>query len=559
MEIVLKQVFSLASQYIRLNSFALALNSNSRTSVQEVYNRKDEYVKMGDGLPLPREVLCKGEDPVIIDSTSRDIKIHLADGFISFIGVPVVLQDGSVYGTLCALDKVPYSFSDEDVSLMKTMAFFVSYMLDRNTLEEQLEQSIRVDMLTHLPNKVRFSECLTEWHLEAKREKQSYSVLVMNVKRVKELHELLGYQASEDLLLQVSKRLLQLAPDGAELFKLEGDEFAFLVRSEKGLHVAQLVEDIYMTFDKAFYLNESDIYIGINVGVGRFPEDGNDIDSVLLKSYDALARVSQRGRSLFSSSSTLDSFEHFKMEAELRKALQRSELTLFYQPQYDLLSENLVGLEALIRWFHPVKGLVPPDQFIPMAEESEVIHQIGEWVLFTACTQAKEWLDHGVECGMISVNLSSKQFLDKQLINKVKWILQETSLPPTYLNLEITESMAMDVHHAMEQLNALKQLGVMISIDDFGKGYSSFSYLYNFPIDKVKIDKSFIETDKPLAIPQAIISMVHHLGMGVVAEGVETKEQVEFLKQHHCDEAQGYYFSKPLSVESLEKEIFHIG
>jgi EAL domain-containing protein (putative c-di-GMP-specific phosphodiesterase class I) len=309
-----------------------------------------------------------------------------------------------------------------------------------------------------------------------------------------------------------------------------------------------------------FYQNHNEILVTPSIGISIFPDHGDSFDT-LVKNADLamyLAKSLGKNNYQFYTDDLQEKSQHeFGMEINLRKALERNEFILFYQPQMNLETYELIGAEALIRWNHPEKGIISPAEFIPVAEETGLIIPIGEWALRTACMQNKKWQDDGLPPITIAVNISAKQFFQSRLPEVVRKVLNETGLEPKYLEIEITESMTMDVETAISTLIELKKIGVMISIDDFGTGYSSLNYLKRFPVDKLKIDQSFMSDCthdlNDQTIIKTIILMAQLLKLQVIAEGVETNDQVSFLLRHGCVEAQGYFFSKPVSAEEFEK------
>lgn len=302
-----------------------------------------------------------------------------------------------------------------------------------------------------------------------------------------------------------------------------------------------------------------------SIGISMYPDDGLAIEQ-LLKCADAAMYHAKEGRKsnfcFFSEELHQKITNRLELERDLRRAVGQGELELWYQPKMNLSSSRLIGMEALLRWKHPVYGIIAPGQFIHIAEETNLITPIGEWVLKEACRQMKAWLEHGMEGLSVAVNISFRQFADHEFPELVAKVLHEAGLPPQYLELEITESVAQNAMHAISALTKIKELGVGVSIDDFGTGYSSLSYLSQFPIDRLKIDQSFVRNlnASNQAIIRSILDIANHMNITVIAEGVETLEQVHFLQQHRCQEAQGYYYSKPLPAEqAFEYMVKHSG
>jgi predicted signal transduction protein with EAL and GGDEF domain len=365
----------------------------------------------------------------------------------------------------------------------------------------------------------------------------------------------------------VSERLRETIRPGdvvthKHLARLGGDEFTILIpdleRVENALAVAQRVKD---AMRRPFQLDGHEIFVTASIGISLYPEDGEDSHSLLKFADTAMYHAKNCGKNnakLYSSSLTMQIMSHVKLEVGLRKALQNNELYLLYQPQVDVPSSQIVGVEALVRWRHPEHGIIPPNDFIPLAEETGLIVPIGEWVLRTACSQAMVWQDTCRRAIRMAVNLSARQFKDENLTQIVLSALGDTGLEPRLLELELTEGTLMDDARAtMVMLEQLRGIGVLLSIDDFGTGYSSMSYLKRFDVRALKIDKSFIsglpQDSENAAITRAIIAMAHGLKMIVVAEGVETDEQLLLLEQYGCDLAQGYLLGRPSPQDSITR------
>ena len=366
------------------------------------------------------------------------------------------------------------------------------------------------------------------------------------------------------MLREIAVRLQSSVRKTDTVARLGGDEFVLiLLERPDGLagQGAATVQRIMDTVAQPLMIEGHEFFPTCSMGVAVYPTDGNDPETLMTHADVAMYRAKELGRNNFqfyAAAMNAQTLERLHMESELRHALARDEFVLHYQPQVDLRSGRVVGMEALLRWNHPEFGMVSPASFIGLAEETGLIDQIGTWVLRTACAQNKAWQLGGMRNLCVAVNLSARQFGKVDLTRSIKDILHETKLAPKYLEIELTESMVMtDVECAISTLRELKAIGVKLSIDDFGTGYSSLSYLKRFPIDVLKIDRSFVrdialDTDDA-AIVASIISLSHNLKLNVIAEGVETKEQLTYLRQHGCDEMQGYYFSKPVSAERFEQ------
>ncbi|MNH99869.1 Phytochrome-like protein cph2 [compost metagenome] len=427
-------------------------------------------------------------------------------------------------------------------------------------IDEQIRYMAYYDDMTGLPNRRLFKEHLNESLQIMKAKGARLAVFYLDIDRFKLVNDSFGHDYGNMLLMQIAERLTRCITENDFLARTEGDEFAFFYAQAADYNdVMALVASIVRVLEKPFLLEEYELHITASFGVAISSDEEEDADLLMKYADIALAKAKDKGRNdfqIYNSDMKLVSLNRLKLESELRKALINEEFLLHYQPQLDIDTGKIVGIEALIRWQHPERGLLSPNHFIPLAEESGLIVPIGEWVLRTACKQNKAWQDYGLPAISISVNLSIRQFFQHNLKGKVKQVLKQTRLDPQYLDLEITESMTMDVDHAIMSLLELKELGVHVSIDDFGTGYSSLYYLKKFPIDKLKIDRSFVRDilidPNDAAIVTTIIAMTRHLHLKVIAEGVETEDQLRFLHQNHCNEVQGYWFSPPLSAELMQ-------
>jgi predicted signal transduction protein with EAL and GGDEF domain len=344
-----------------------------------------------------------------------------------------------------------------------------------------------------------------------------------------------------------------------------GDEYMLLLTGLKNAgEAATIAAKIFETLKPSFRFNDVELHIAPSIGITIYPEDGEDAEILVKNADTAMNRAKELGRNsyqFYSPDMNAQSLRRLDLESNLRKALERGELLLHYQPQYDLENEKIIGLESLARWNHPARGLIQPSEFIPMAEETGLIVPIGKWALHTACAQNKAWQNAGLAPVRVAVNLSARQFFQTDLPAYVAGVLKETGLEPDWLELEITESVIMqNFETTIDQLIRLMNLGVQISIDDFGTGYSSLNYLKKLPIHSLKIDRSFVkdieEDSDNSAIVSAVIAMAHNLKLEVVAEGVETEAQLAFLRLHRCNKIQGYLFSRPLPADEIERLLF---
>ncbi|WP_052353819.1 sensor domain-containing protein [Neobacillus jeddahensis] len=416
------------------------------------------------------------------------------------------------------------------------------------------------DQLTGLPNRYLFCEKINDVVRNSKEFNKHFAILFMDLDRFKTINDTLGHELGDRLLIEFGKGLKSCIKATDIVSRYGGDEFAILLPDSNAIRALKVSGKILAHFSVPIELDPHEILVTPSIGISIFPEHGENFDT-LIKNAD-LAMYHAKNHHLkniqFFSDIIKSQYQHeMNVELELRKAIEQEEFILYYQPLIDLETNQIIGAEALIRWEHPVKGLISPANFISIAEESGLIIPIGEWVIQTACRQNKDWQLAGFPLIKIAVNISAKQFFQSNLVELIQDVLEKNMLEPKWLELEITESMTMDIDGALSTMMELKKLGVKMSIDDFGSGYSSLNYLKTFPIDTLKIDQSFIRecTSDPNdeTIVKTIIAMAHNLNLQVIAEGVETKEQVDFLRQQMCTMVQGYYYSKPVPAQEFEK------
>ncbi len=435
---------------------------------------------------------------------------------------------------------------------------------ERKLHEAELEFRTNRDPLTGLANRNLLRDRLAQSLAFALRHDHPVWVVFVDLDRFKFVNDTLGHLAGDELLKKVAERLQGAVRETDTVARLGGDEFVLLLpeRSDAALTTI-VVQRVMDAIAMPVTIEGHEFFLTCSVGVSAFPGDGDDVETLIKHADIAMYRAKETGRNNFqfyTATMNQQALERLHLEGDLRTALERDEFVLHYQPQVDLRSGLIVGMEALLRWQHPELGMVPPLRFIGLAEETGLIVPIGAWVLRTACEQVKAWQIQGLGFLRVSVNLSARQFNQRDLTQSIADILQDTGLDPHYLEIELTESMVMtDVDHTVEILRNLKALGVQMSIDDFGTGYSSLSYLKRFPIDVLKIDQSFVRdiTLDPddAAIVTTIISLAHNLRLNVIAEGVETEAQLHYLQRHGCDEIQGYYFSRPVPAAAFAELI----
>ncbi len=431
---------------------------------------------------------------------------------------------------------------------------------DRKRAEEQIEFHAYHDVLTNLPNRKLFTDRLMQNVTRARRSGRSVGVMFVDLDHFKNINDTLGHEAGDELLLEMSRRLRDCVREDDTVARLGGDEFTIILAELRHPEdAAGVAEKIIRAVRKPMSISGTAIEVSASIGIALFPEDGGDPETLLRNADSAMYRAKESGRNTYqlcTEDMKRRAEERLSLEARLRKAIQGGQLALHYQPQISLATGKVIGVEALVRWNDPDRGLIHPSAFIPLAEETRLILPLGDWVLLTACKQMREWRDRGLDLPHVSVNLSARQFQHAEIVDRVRGVLEETGLEASALDLEITETTAMqNAQTTVEVLHALRALGVSVSIDDFGTGYSSLNYLKRFPITGVKIDRVFVRdlstSDGDAAIVAAVIGIARSLRLRVIAEGVENAEQLAFLRRRKCDAAQGYLFSRPVSAESL--------
>lgn len=447
---------------------------------------------------------------------------------------------------------------------VQNLIIIVSDITERKVIEEKVHKLAYFDSLTGLPNRSQMLESLDRMISVARENNTFIAVLFLDLDRFKPINDSMGHPAGDKVLKEVAIRLQRSIKRQDLICRMSGDEFTIALSHKKSASSAastavKVGERILHELQQPFLVEKRELFLTGSVGVAIFPHDGETVTELLKNSDMAMYHAKDEGRNsvqFFDENMNKKAVELLEIENDLRYAVERNELELHYQPQLSTTGCDIQGVEALLRWNHPEKGLIPPGYFIPIIEDTGLIIPIGEWILRQACTDMAKWQKEGVPINRIAVNVSARQFKQASFIYLVKGIIEETGIDPNTLEIELTESLLIDdLELTLDVLNSLRVMGVRMAIDDFGTGYSSLNYLKQFPVDTLKIDQSFIrnlpDNADDAQITRTIISMAHNLGLGVIAEGVETKEQLEFLQQTKCEEVQGYFFSKPLPAKKL--------
>lgn len=479
----------------------------------------------------------------------------------SVITIPI-MANGKLQGVV-GLDSVKEKkhWSRENIKLLKIMVNLVANGLTQVKSAKRIEFMAYYDQLTELPNRFLFEEEVRKAIKKADENAKRIGIIFIDLDNFKVINDTMGHNSGDDLLKDVGMKFLKQVEKTNLVARFGGDEFMILLNDiTDSKDVVKIADKVMSIFEESFRIKDQEFVVTASAGISMYPADGQDATALIKNADTAMYEAKSKGKSRYAFC-TREMKEKIKnnvtLSNDLHKALENNEFLIYYQPQVDVITGRIRGMEALLRWVHPKRGMISPGVFIPLAEENNLINSIGEWVLKTACAQNKRWQNMGLDHTSIAVNLSGIQFLNPHLADAVEEILEETGLEPKYLELEITESIAIEgANHALETLNKLKAIGVAIAIDDFGTEYSSLSRLKMLPVDRIKIDMQFIrgiETDeKDRAVTNVIINLAKSLGLNVLAEGVETQPQLDFLIEKKCDFVQGYYYYKSMPAEEME-------
>ncbi|MFC7686959.1 EAL domain-containing protein [Ureibacillus sp. GCM10028918] len=487
-------------------------------------------------------------------------EIALQFNLMSCWSIPLLDDKDNVLGTFAIYYDKCHFPNENDIRILNEASYLAGIAVQHYQTKERIKYLAFHDHLTGLPNRRIFEEKVSNALENSKQTEHNFSILFIDLDRFKNINDTYGHNIGDELLIEVSKRLRKCVKETDVITRLGGDEFTILIENST-VEIARRVADrIVDVFEEKFILEKIQCYITPSIGITVYPTHGKNVSELLKYADGAMYQSKKEGGnqySFYNSSVEHTNNERFTLEYHLRKALENNEFSLHYQPKINLSTNKIVGAEALIRWNNSELGMVQPDKFISIAEETGLIIPIGDWVIRKACEQLIYWKEEGLNECTIAVNLSIRQLYKPNFISQVKKIIDETGINPSLLELEVTESMTIDVEIAKKILDELKTLGVKLSIDDFGTGYCSFNYLKHFPFNNVKIDRSFVNdithNTQSETLVKIIILMAKTIGFKVVAEGVETQEQIEILRKLNCDEVQGYFFSKPLPPLEFER------
>ena len=513
---------------------------------------------------LVKPAIVSGEPTWIVDVTQsvgfRRAQAATEAGLRGAFAFPI--RDGDeILGVMEFFSRESRQPADALVQSTRDIGSQIGLFVARRKAEERVLHMAHFDELTGLFNRNMFNERLSHALVRARRVAEPLAILFIDLDRFKNINDTLGHGAGDIALIEIAQRLRACLREVDTVSRLGGDEFLVLIEgAARSANFAEVAQKILAEVARPVFVASQEFHLSASIGISTFPGDGNDLQGLMKNADIAMYRAKEMGKNnyqFYSAAIDLHTLEHVALESDLRHALERNEFVLHYQPKFEVDSNRMIGMEALVRWQQQGRELIKPARFIALAEETGLIVPIGEWVLKSACMQNRAWQDQGFAPLRVAVNISMRQFTHERFLQDVARVLEETGMDPVWLELEITESMVMrDPQSSIKILHGLKAMGIRLSVDDFGTGYSSLAYLKRFPLDSLKIDRAFI-SDLPTdgddaAITQAIIAMAHSLRLKVVAEGVETAQQLQFLRDNGCDEMQGYYLSKPLAEDQFQ-------
>jgi len=567
-----KEIHYILSEVTNTNNFYIALVDWENEILTFPYF-VDEY----DEPPKPRklengltEYVLRSEESILLNHElylklvkNKSIDVRGSDSK-NWLGVPLKLTNGKTIGMIGIQSyKKDIFFTEEDLKILLFVSDQIAMAIKRKIDDIKIHKQAHYDQLTGLTNKALFHDRLEHAIDNAKRHDEVLGVLFIDLDNFKYVNDSMGHSAGDKLIKLISNRLEQCVRKGDTVSRWGGDEFTVLLPSIKRISgIYKLCNRILNESFTDVVIEGQELRITASIGIALYPQDGEDADKLISNADAAMYNSKNMGKNqynLFKPKMNNDILERISFENGLFRAIEKEEFDLVYQPQILLEENKLIGFEALIRWYNPEKGVLAPYKFIPIAEETNLILPLGEWIINKVCQENKKWHDKGYDNLTCAVNISAKQFYQNDIIEIIENALKKSKLDPRFLELELTESVIMDdVDKAVKIFTKLKDMGIKLSIDDFGTGYSSLSYLKKFPIDTLKIDQSFIsnltkDSINDITIANLVIDLGHKLGMQVIAEGVETQQQINFLTKYACDKIQGYIVSKPLKKEDFEK------
>ena len=565
--LVESQFDGIVGSVLLLDETGARLRSGAAPNLPAAYAKAIEGVRVGPNGASSGTAAYRRETVVVADVMTDPLWQHykshaVALGFRSCWSTPILSHDGAVVGIFAMHAKEPRKPTDAEMRLIDAATRIAGIAIERVLAEDRIHFMANHDALTRLPNRTLLGDRLSQAVLRARRYDHWVTVLFVDLDNFKLVNDSLGHSAGDELLKTIAGRMVRCVRATDTVVRLGGDEFVIVLSDQpkSADAISRAVQKIQSAIAEPVRLEGHDLRVTSSIGIANYPDDGGDAETLMANSDAAMYRAKEVGRDNFqfyTPELNTKVQEKFLLQEELRNAVARSEFVLYYQPQVESRIGRIFAVEALIRWNHPKLGMIPPMKFVPLAEETGLIVSIGDWVLREACRQNKAWQNAGLPPMAVSVNVSARQFRERDLVSRVVRALNESGLEAKYLELELTESLIMqDVELAVATMKELKDLGLQLSIDDFGTGYSSLSALKTFPVARLKIDKSFIDgllaDGNDQAVAGAVVSLGRTLNMRVIAEGVETETQAAFLRNINCDEMQGYLFSKPLSARGIE-------
>ncbi|MCZ8548402.1 EAL domain-containing protein [Mesorhizobium qingshengii] len=568
MRLVESQLTGIFGSVLLLDKDGRHLRHGAAPSLAKDYTNAIDGVAIGPKVGSCGTAVYRRESVIVADIVQDPLwedyrELVSAFGYRSCWSTPILSHQGTVLGVFAMYSMTVREPAEAETRLIDFTTHIAGIAIERKLAEDQIHFMANHDVLTGLPNRALLEDRLSQAILYAQRYDRWVTVVFIDLDNFKLVNDTLGHNAGDELLKIVANRMVECVRATDTVVRLGGDEFVIVLFDQPTNVdlISETLQKIRTAIAEPVHLGEHWLRATASIGIANYPKDGTSTETLLANADAAMYRAKEFGRDNFqfyAPEFNLSAHEKFVLQEELRNALARSEFALLYQPQVDLRSGRVFAVEALIRWNHPALGVVAPASFIPMAEETGLIVPIGDWALHEACRQNMAWQDAGLPPMTVCVNVSARQFRERNLVGRVVNALRDSGLEARYLELEVTESLIMqDIELAVATMNELQSLGVQISIDDFGTGYSSLSALKTFPVARLKIDKSFIndvaDNENDQAVASAVISLGQKLNMRVIAEGVETDDQVAFLLKNNCDEMQGYHFSKPVSARDIEK------